>query len=99
MPSRVWEAFPLVVLEAFAAGRAVIGTRVPGIADLVEEGKTGLLFTDEHADELADILNQVAAAPANIREMGHSARDFANRYSWDSVAQMHVHLYRELVCP
>src|SRR6185437_11475590 len=48
MPSRVWEAFPLVVLESFAAGRAVIGTRVPGIADLVENDKTGILFEDEN---------------------------------------------------
>jgi glycosyltransferase involved in cell wall biosynthesis len=96
MPSRVWEAFPLVVLESFTAGRAVIGTRVPGIADLVEDGKTGFLFGDEDVTELAGILGRVFAEPEQIARMGDTARSIATRYSWESVAQMHIELYREL---
>jgi glycosyltransferase involved in cell wall biosynthesis len=97
MPSRVWEAFPLVVLETFAAGRPLIGTRVPGIADLVEESKTGQLFTDENADELAQILRNALADREKLHQMGTTARDVANRYSWESIAQKHIDLYQQLI--
>ncbi|HEY8751464.1 MAG TPA: glycosyltransferase family 4 protein [Tepidisphaeraceae bacterium] len=97
MPSRVWEAFPLVVLETFAAGRPIIGTRVPGIADLIEDGKTGFLFADEDWMGLAQILRPVFADPNQCVQMGAAARQVAKRYSWDSVAAMHIELYRELV--
>ncbi|HSV14689.1 MAG TPA: glycosyltransferase family 4 protein, partial [Tepidisphaeraceae bacterium] len=56
MPSRGWEAFPLVVLESFAAGRPVIGSRIPGLEDLIAPDVTGLLFTDESAADLAGAL-------------------------------------------
>ncbi len=42
-PSQQFETGPLVVLEAFAAGLPVIGTRLGGIAELVEDGVNGLL--------------------------------------------------------
>lgn len=96
MPSRVWEAFPLVVLESFAAGKPVIGTRVPGIADLVEEGRTGWLFGDEKADELAEVLGKVLADPGAASRMGDAARGVARGYSWEAIAEKHVALYREL---
>jgi glycosyltransferase involved in cell wall biosynthesis len=97
MPSRVWEAFPLVVLETFAAGRAIIGTRVPGIADLVEEEKTGFIFKDEDAEGLAQILRKTFAQPDQLIPMGAAARQVARRYSWESVAAMHIKLYRGLI--
>jgi phosphatidylinositol alpha-mannosyltransferase len=97
MPSRIWEAFPLVVLESFAAGRAVIGTRVPGIADLVEDGRTGFLFGDEDVDELSRVMGRVFAEPGQIAKMGNDASAIASRYSWESVAQMHIELYRDLI--
>ena len=43
-PSRDWEAFGLVVLEAFAAGCPVIATRLPGLADLIEPDRIDGLF-------------------------------------------------------
>ena len=43
MPSRDWEAFPLVILEAFAAGKPMIGSRIRGLEDLITDGRTGWL--------------------------------------------------------
>ena len=97
MPSRVWEAFPLVVLESFAAGKPVIGTRVPGIADLVEEGTTGWLFGDENAEELSQALRRVLADPGAAAGLGDAARGIARGYSWEAIAAKHVALYRETV--
>ena len=44
---------PIVLMEAMALGTAVIASRVAGIPELVEEDKTGLLFTPSKWDELA----------------------------------------------
>ena len=97
MPSRVWEAFPLVVLETFAAGRAIMGTRVPGIADLIEDASTGFLFEDEDSEGLAQILRKTFAQPDQLIQIGAAARQVAERYSWASVAAMHIELYRGLL--
>ncbi len=56
IPSRTWEAFPLVVLESFAAGKPVIGTMIPGLADLVEPERTGLLVPPESPQALSAAL-------------------------------------------
>ncbi len=59
VPSRGWEAFPLVVLEAYAAGRPVIGSAIPGLEDVVIDRETGLLFQSESEAGLAAAMKQV----------------------------------------
>ena len=59
MPSRNWEAFPLVVMEAFAAGKPMIGTRILGLKDLITHGETGWLVASESPAELAAALHEM----------------------------------------
>ncbi|MBU0646243.1 glycosyltransferase family 4 protein [Patescibacteria group bacterium] len=50
LPSQVEDVFPLTVLEAFAAGKPVIGSHVGGVPEMIEDGRTGFLVqpTDLH---------------------------------------------------
>jgi len=96
MPSRVWEAFPLVLLETYAAGRPVVGSAVPGIADLVREGETGKLVEQENPDLLAAALRELLADPGRADRLGRAAYQVAEAYSWESVARRHVELYEQL---
>lgn len=57
VPSLWLETGPLVVLEAFASQLPVIGSRLGGIAELVDEGKTGLLFSAGNSSELRQCLS------------------------------------------
>ena len=71
VPSR-WEGFGLAAVEGMRAGRAVIASRVGGLAEVVEDGVTGLLIESESSDRLAEA---IASVPdATLREMGAEGR-------------------------
>jgi starch synthase (maltosyl-transferring) len=73
LPS-LWEGMPNVVLEAMAARRAVIGTRVEGTEDLVVHEETGLLVPPGDVSALADALGRAVADPCRFRMFGEAGR-------------------------
>jgi glycosyltransferase involved in cell wall biosynthesis len=68
------EGLPLSVLEAMAAKRAIVATRVGGIPDLVEDGITGLLVNPGDAVALAEAINALAIDPDRRISMGMAGR-------------------------
>ena len=97
MPSRGWEAFPLVVLESYAAGRPVIGSRIVGLDNLVQPGITGELVESESVEELAAAVQKMLDDPARAGEMGRAASEFVADHSWRAVAQRHLAIYQQLI--
>ncbi len=73
MPS-IWEGFGIVLLEAMAAARPIVASRVATIPEVVEDGETGLLVPPGDAVALADALAWLAGAPAEARAMGEAGR-------------------------
>jgi glycosyltransferase involved in cell wall biosynthesis len=63
VPSLWLENSPLVIHEAFMAGVPVVGARIGGIADLVEHGRTGLLYDPASPGELASALHALIEQP------------------------------------
>jgi glycosyltransferase involved in cell wall biosynthesis len=86
--SSAWEGLPNAVMEAMAAGRPVVATRVGGTPELVDDGRTGLLVPAQDAVALSAAMAQVAALPEDARRaMGERGRAaVAERHSFDSVA-------------
>jgi glycosyltransferase involved in cell wall biosynthesis len=74
VPSLSPENCPMAVLEAMAAGKAVIASRIGGIPELVEEGKTGLLFDPGNAEQLRKQMLALAASASSQAEMGLAGR-------------------------
>ena len=97
IPSRDWEAFPLVVLESYAAGRPVIASQIPGLEDLVEPGSTGWLVPSEAPVELAQALSEALDDRSRTDRLGRTARDHARHYDWSAVADRHLELFDELL--
>jgi glycosyltransferase involved in cell wall biosynthesis len=64
VPSLWLENSPLVIHEAFQAGVPVVGARMGGVADLVQDGVNGLLYDADSPDSLARALEAVLANPA-----------------------------------
>jgi glycosyltransferase involved in cell wall biosynthesis len=79
VPSEWYENYPMTILESFACGTPVIGSRLGGIPELVDDGENGLLFDAGHAQELADRIRSLLDDPSKVKAMGQSARQKVER--------------------
>lgn len=98
LPSEWYENAPVSILEAYALGRPVIGTRIGGIPELVFHGETGLLVEPGNAAALAEALSALAGLPTKARaEMGGTGRDWARReFSPGRYRERILHLYEAI---
>ena len=95
VPSQLMETGPLVVIEGFAAGIAVIGSRLGGIAASVRDGVDGLLVAPFDAPEAwARVLGECAADPGALRRLKSAVRP---PRKMAAVADEMLMLYRRLV--
>lgn len=95
-PSRL-ETFGLVVVEAMAAGLPVVASRVGGVTDVVQEGRTGYTFKSGDVNTLVDGVRKIAASRDNIQHMGHLARQYAETQSWDAMMDEVIEIYADLI--
>jgi lipopolysaccharide/colanic/teichoic acid biosynthesis glycosyltransferase/glycosyltransferase involved in cell wall biosynthesis len=84
------EGFPNVVLEAQAAGKAVVTTRVTGAVDSIEDGVTGVLVTAGDSVALASALERLLDDTRLREQMGRAGRervkrDFRRKVVWDAL--------------
>lgn len=90
------EGLGRVIFEAMAAGTPVIASRVDGIPEIVQDGKTGFLVPPGDVEALADRIRWVLEHPEEARRMGESARAFARRFfSTGAYVQSYARLFHE----
>ena len=73
------EGLGRVIVEAMACGTPVIGSRVGGIPEMIEDGVTGFLVPPGDVEALADRIRWVLSHPGEAQEMGRRGREFASR--------------------
>jgi glycosyltransferase involved in cell wall biosynthesis len=82
MPSTWYETFGRTILEAFARGTPVVASRLGAMAELVEDGRTGLLFTPGDPADLAGKVRRLLADPAALAGMRQTARrEYEEKYT------------------
>lgn len=82
LPSICFEAFPRVIAEAFSKGTPVVASRTGAMAELVEEGRTGALFSPGDPDDLARVIRGVEADVSGLARMrGPSRAEFEAKYT------------------
>ena len=90
-----FEGFGLVLVEAGAAGTAVVGTDGCGVADAIEHGETGLIVSQANvANELPRALLEILENPQKAAKMGAAGRLRAQSQTWASVAEQVIELYQ-----
>lgn len=83
----VWENFPYTCLEAMAAGVPVAASRCGGYSEMIEDGKSGRLFTPLNAGELCDVLAGLLADGDLSARLGRGGRQrVIEAYSVDKVS-------------
>lgn len=85
---------PVVLLEAMAAGRAVVASRLPGIDEVVEDGRSGRLVPPGDASALARAIDELLADEAARASLGEGARLRAEEGSVEARGARYVELIR-----
>lgn len=79
LPS-LYEGLPLSVLEAMAAGKAVVATAIPGVDEAVADGTTGLLVPPADPEALAEAVRALLADPARRLRLGAAGAERARTH-------------------
>ncbi len=96
MPSR-FEGWGITAVEANAAEKAVLGTRISGLTEAVEDNQTALLIEPERIDQLASAMDLLVENENMRRRLGRQGREWARRFSWDSIAEEQLAFYRTVL--
>jgi glycosyltransferase involved in cell wall biosynthesis len=95
LPSIMGEGVPQVVLQAFALGRPVVASDVPGIRQVVQDGETGLLVPPEDPPALAQAIGRVLQDASIARRFGEAGRSLVlSCYSLEKMADALEAIYR-----
>ena len=90
------DGLPNVLLEAMAAGRPLVASRVAGIPQVVEDGRNGLLVPPGDARALAEALRRLLREPETRARLGEEARRTAVReLSWEVAARRFEEAYAQ----
>ncbi len=95
----LWEGFGMVFLEAMAAARPIVATRVSAVPEVVEHGVTGLLVPPRDPEALAAAMLSLLTNRARARQMGGAGllrleERFAEEAMVDRIEQLYLDLWR-----
>jgi glycosyltransferase involved in cell wall biosynthesis len=98
MPSTWYEGFPVMLALSLANGLPLIASRLGAMGEVVQDGKTGLLFTPGDAADLREKVIWAFEHPEAMREMGRNARaDFDRKYSADANYAILMDIYEAAI--
>jgi glycosyltransferase involved in cell wall biosynthesis len=95
MPSR-FEGWGITAIEANAAGKPVLGTKIEGLSEAVNNGQTALLVEPENREELASSIDYLVENHELRKSLGEQGRSWAKRLSWKAVAEEQFSFYRSV---
>jgi glycosyltransferase involved in cell wall biosynthesis len=98
LPSVTAESFGITLIEAMAAGRPVVASRIGGVPEIIDDGVDGFLFEPWDSRGLSEAVNTLLGDPGLAAEMGRRAHAAAEeRYSWPKVARRIEEVYEDVV--
>lgn len=94
----IWpEPFGLVIIEAMSRGKAVIGTAVGGIVDIITDGTTGLLIPPGDVPALTNAMQKLIDNPDLREQLGKAGQEDVKRFTADSIVVQFENLYAEMI--
>lgn len=97
-PSVCYENFPLSIVEAFASGTPVVASRLGAMAEIVEDGRTGLHFRPGDPEDLASKVGWLMSHPTELAQMRREARaEYLSKYTPERNYQLIMDLYARVI--
>ena len=96
-PSTGQESFGIVLLEAMAAGRAIVASDIHGYKKVVQRDVSGLLVEPKDPDELCRALARLIDDPSLRERLGRAGAERAKEFDWPHVTRQLVEVYEEVV--
>lgn len=98
LPSIWYENFPRTLVEAFGCALPVIASNLGALADLIEDGVTGLLFEPGNANDLAAKMQWAQQNPEQMLQMGRNARKlYEAKYTADRNYDQLIAIYSDAI--
>jgi len=98
VPSEWYENNPRSILEAFGEGKPVLGARIGGIPELIEENRTGLTFQPGDVSDLRDKIMSLWNDLPRTTEMGKKAKEFVGtRFNPDIHYRQLIKIYEKAI--
>jgi glycosyltransferase involved in cell wall biosynthesis len=98
-PSQCYEAFPVTIAEAYSCGLPVIAPRLGAMAEIVEDGRTGLHFSPGDPEDLAAKVEWAWTHAAEMEEMGRAARaEYEAKYTPERNYKILMDIYEQAIC-
>jgi glycosyltransferase involved in cell wall biosynthesis len=98
VPSICYETFGRTVIEAFATGLPVVASALGSLAELVDHGRTGLLFRPGDAEDLAAKIDWALSHPREVAQMRKETRaEYEARYTAERNYEMLLAIYRSAI--
>jgi glycosyltransferase involved in cell wall biosynthesis len=96
VPSEPTEGLPTVILESLACGTPVYATPVSGVVDVVREGETGFLLTEDRPATVANRIETISDR-ADLDEISANGRALIeDEYSFDAAVKRYRHIFQRL---
>lgn len=98
VPSICFEGFPMVLVEAYANSLPVIGSRLGALAELIDDGVTGLLFEPGNPKDLLEKMCWANSHPKEMLVMGKNARAaYINKYTSQMSYEKLMSVYADVI--
>jgi glycosyltransferase involved in cell wall biosynthesis len=98
-PSRS-EGLPLALMEAASASKPLIGTRVGGIPEVIEDGQNGLLISPEDSEALAQAISSLFKNPELAKCFGIKSREiYEKNFSIEKMVEDTLTVYKKILSP
>ena len=92
------ESFGIVLLEAMACKKPVIGTEIGGISYIINHGKNGLLIPPKDPESLAEAILKILKNPELAKKMGRNGhKNVIDKFTWSKQIKKTNDLFRDII--
>ncbi|MGZ7119928.1 MAG: glycosyltransferase family 4 protein [Methanobacterium sp.] len=97
VPSICFDNSPMVIYESFVNGTPVIGSKIGGIPELIQDGYNGFLFEPGNVNELMDLLKDLIDNPKKLKDLEKGALESVKEYGTERYIEKLETIFKQIL--